>query len=277
MSRKLGLSGFALAVIGLSPLVGLADESEAVQKKILNEWRKAGAVTAKFKAIVEIAQPPANSTMNLEGTYEYLRKGDQKLFRLDAHEHTVTRMGGQEFPANQDVTIWWDNTFCHSFCRMKDSQAAFKMWGTGQDKHRMDVEDLFAIFSPDFTFSLLPEKTDVVKRTYAEIDGKKVWCVQALAKNPESPIVRGLLHFSQEGGVPMRLEWFDKDNLPLQQFMASDVKINVDVDPKRFVVVIPPDVELRDKTVDKPPPPLGPAVPPARTQPVETQPAPKQP
>ena len=138
--------------------------------------------------------------------------------------------------------------------------------GAGQPRHVGRAAAVIEFLGQSAELKALPEQT---------IDDQKVWVIEGVRSepNPKTKTLRTVLYFLQDSGALRRQEEFDAAGVKLETIDYVDFQFDVELDPQRFVLELPPGARLIDKT-QKRTPTTGPATQPgeAAGQPIWSSP-----
>jgi outer membrane lipoprotein-sorting protein len=243
MSRRTGLSLLA-AVLGLSLTGAVAEDVDAVEKKIIAAWGKQQSLTAKVNVVTRMELGTIVAESKSEGTYAFLRQGDKILARTELKSTMIQKAGDKETKTEQKVTHVIDGEFAYTLSELDGQKMAVKAKIEPQTVG--DPKAVFENLRKKSELKLLPEET---------VEGRKVYVIEATPKEKTpggSP--RETYAFDQESGFLVRQIGFGPDDKPMTTQTFSDLKLDVKLEPdsvKKFAV--PEGVELIDQTKTKPP------------------------
>lgn len=226
----------------------VADDLQAVEKKICEQWQQRKSMTAKMTMEMRMEQPGMTMESIGEGTNEMLRKGDKILSRMELKNNMVQKVGDQEMKMSSEVITIIDGDFAYTLQiqnRMDQQiKTAFK---TNIDPQMSgDPKLMFEQLAKDNELELAPEET---------VDGRKVFVIVATPKQklnyPGAP-TKIVYQFDQKDGYLVKMVTYATGDKPLTTMTFSEVKLDVDIDPSRFVFEVPEGVEVLDQTRPKP-------------------------
>ena len=252
LSKQIRLAVAASVFLGFLATVAVADELEAVEKKIQAAWSQHKSMTARVTTVSRMEQAGQVMDGKGDGTYEFLRKGEQLLSRMELKNSMTQKMGEQEMKMEQQVTMVVDGTYAYTL-----SDQATEFMGNKMPPQvmamKMDIEPemsgepskMFADLHKDHDVKLLPAET---------VNGKQAYVFEATPKEkaPGNPAAKMLLYFDQANGFTVKMVVQSEDGKPIQTITYEDVKLDVDIDPDRFVFKAPEGVEVMDQTTKKP-------------------------
>jgi outer membrane lipoprotein-sorting protein len=227
--------------IGLLGVLGVvacacADELETTQKRITEAWRGHKTITAKFTMTSKMEMGGMSMESNGAGTFEFMRKGDKPLVRMELKASMVRKMGGEEQKTEQPILTVVDGEFAYVVTEMQGQKTAFKT--TIDPQATGDPEAMLSELRKEENLKLLPEET---------LDGRKAFVFESTPKEKmEMGAARKVLWFDQASGVLLKLEGYSADGKPLMTMSYSDVKTDVDINPDHFKK--PEGVEFIDQT-----------------------------
>lgn len=237
LTGKVCLGLVALALTG----VAKAETLEEVEKKIATAAEKVKSYTAKSEQLTEMSMGDQYKMKSeSKGTYEYMRKDDKHLMRMESKGVTITKIGDQpEKKINQKSTVVSDGEYMTTLTEGDDDQKqAIKMKA---DKAAYNPKAIFDSMRKDYDLKLMPDE---------KVDGKDCWLVEATPKKeePGSPVGKIRMWFRKDLGMTVKNVVLDKKGKPTTTVTMTDIKTDVDIKPERFKLEIPKGVEVMDMT-----------------------------
>jgi outer membrane lipoprotein-sorting protein len=231
-----------VVVIGM--LVGswsaaTAEESlESVAKRMEEVGSKLKSMSAT--QIIEVQSESADFKMvsHTSGKYEYTRKGDTTLWRLESETTSVSTVAGKEVKSDQKVTMVCDGKFNYTVTDMMGQTSAMKS-AIQKNINSVAGKGFFEHLKKDNTLKLLPED---------KVDGKAAYVIEAIptSKGPEVSISRTHYFMLKESGIVAKTIMFDSQGKPMTTVVMTNLKINPDIPGERFVFKAPAGVQLLD-------------------------------
>lgn len=241
MMKRVGLILMPCAVFAFTSATVVADDLETIEKKITQAWQKHKSMTAKMKMVSRMAMGEMVTESEAEGTYELVREGKQVLFRMDLESKSVTKTGDQEIKSAQQVTTICDGEYVYSLGDTMGQKMATKM--KPDPKGSNDPGEILKMLRKDHELKLLPAET---------IDGQKVHVIEAIPKKKDKQQYSKMLYYLREDGIPAKQVTYDTAGKPMTTFTYTDIKVDVKIDPRRFVFKAPEGVEVMDMTSQQP-------------------------
>ena len=232
------ISAVAL-VLAVAGSTALADEKlDAVEKEIVQKWKDIKSMTAKMNMNAESEQGGAQRKTTMACTIEYLRQGDKMLSRLDGEMKNSYKMGDNEQSMTIPTMTISDGEIEHTLMEREGQKMCVK---TKAQANSVTGEAMFKFLREHYDLSLASDE---------EIDGDKCWVVEAKPKataRPGEP-AKTCYYFRQKDGATVRIVAYDADGKPAMTTNFTDIKLNVDLDPKRFEFKLPEGVREMDMT-----------------------------
>ncbi len=241
MTKRMALVLLASAVLG-APALGAGEDFKSVEKKLMAAWKKHKSMTAKMTIVADMKMEQMSVKTSSQGTLEYLKQGETNLFRMEQKTHSVTKGSGMEMEQHQTGTVVSDGKYVYTLVDANGQVSAFKMKVAGNNP--ADTVAQLKSMQAMMDMKLLPSQ---------KIDGKKVYVIEGTPNKKMKEMLKGMstmpgktLLYFREDGVPVKMVSQTADGKPMHTMTYSDVKINVKIDPKRFVFKAPPGVEVKD-------------------------------
>jgi len=243
MTRQMRRLTLTCVLLGAAT-AALADDLEAVEKRIVEAWGKHKSMTAKITTVNHVQAGDMTIDAKGEGTLETSRQGDKQFIRMELKNTMVRKTGEQETKMDQPTTLIADGEFAYTTNEAMGKPMVVKTkidsMMTGEPKALLEQ------FRKQYELKLMPEET---------LDGRKVFVIAGTPKEkatmPGMP-VKMVLNFDQEHGVLLKVAGLAEDGKPVSTMAYSDVKFDVKLDPDRFKFKVPEGVEVMDRTSDKP-------------------------
>jgi len=238
MTKRVGLVLMTGMVFGFCSLAAAGDDLKTVEKKIIGQWEKHKSMTAKFTMVSHMEMSGMVMDSKAEGPFEVMKKGGQCLARQEMKIITTQKFGDQESKTEQEVLLVVDGEFAYTLTDMAGQKMATK--AKIDPQMTGDPKATFEWLRKDHELKLLPEET---------IDGNKVYVIEAKPKEkPSAGYGKSVYYYQQENGVLVKMVGHGVDGKPQMTMTFTDIKLDVDIKPERFVFKAPPGVQVIDQT-----------------------------
>lgn len=242
MRRRVGVVAAVLLGFGAA---ALADELEAVEKRLQEAWSKHKSFTAKLQITQHIDLAGTVMDGQGNGSVEVQRQGDKTLVRMEMKQTMTNKTTEGETKSEHSILMVTDGEFTYSLSEFGGQKTVTKAKAdpttTGDPKVAFDD-----LRKRKFTLKLLPEET---------VGGRKVFVIEATPSAPEpGPMGMGKARycFDQESGIPIQIIMLGADDKPMSTTAYTDLKIDPTIDPEHFKFTPPPGVQVIDQTGAKP-------------------------
>lgn len=237
MKLRVGLT-IAVAALLACPAV-LADEKlDAIEKEIVAKWKPIKTMTANMTVEFENQMGAATMKGKLNGKIEVLRKDDKTLLR---QETTMTMSGAPNAPEGMTMEMLMvsDGEIAQTLMEQMGQKIVRKMRADQAGSHGTPMDVLESL-----------KKTHVLTvADDAEVEKEKCWVVNAVPKQPQPNAPTKMIHyFRQKDGAMVKMDGFNKDGKAIMKMTMTDIKTNVDIDPKRFEFEVPEGAMVQDMT-----------------------------
>jgi outer membrane lipoprotein-sorting protein len=216
-----------------------AETIEEVIEKLATAQTEVKSYSAKTKHMQDMDLGDGNKMKSqTEGTYYWMKKGDKFMFRTDMSGTSENTFGGQTVKSTDKTTSVCDGDHMYTLSEQDGQKHAMKAEvppGTGD----MDVRSSFSEMRMEQDLKVLPDET---------VDGMDCFVIEATpkAEEPDNPITRYVMYFDKKTGISPKSVFYDKAGKVAGEVTSTDVKVNVDIDPEKFVFKAPPGVEVMD-------------------------------
>lgn len=248
--------GACLCTLVLAAGLARAESLEEVEKKLLAAHAQLQSYSARMqhRERLEMSGTDYMAT-EVTGTIEWMRKGDKILYRLDM-SGTVTQKFGEAEPQviGQTSTLVSDGTHYFTLAEQLGHRRFIKQ--KVDTTVNGDIRSIIDIVKADNSIALAPDD---------KVEGAECHVIELTPKDPpgdDDPIHKTLLYFRKDIGLNVKVVSRNKAGKTVYDRTLVDLKINPSIEPSRFVLERPADVELTDLTdvTDAPP-----SSPPAQT------------
>lgn len=236
MFRQLGIAiGCGLFFSSLAS----AATVEEVQKVLEDARAKVKSYTAKTKMTQDIDMGGGNKMQStMEGTIEWMRKGDKVLYRNDNKANTVTSMGGQETKTESTAAIISDGDFMYTLGEEGGEKHAIK--SPAEPSIAGDAKTMFEAMQKDSNIKVLPDE---------KVDGADCYVIEATPKDKTAaPMSKTVVYLRKDNALNVKNEGFDAAGKKIFSSQTTDIKLNAVIPADHFVFKAPAGVELMDLT-----------------------------
>jgi outer membrane lipoprotein-sorting protein len=218
-----------------------AEDLASVEKEIIRKWQKHRSMKAKVTQQETMDAQKGKATQHGEGSYEFMRKGGELLFRSEMKSSMEVEAGGQKMKFELNTLTVCDGKYVYTLSDRVGMKSAIKAKpdpGSGADLKAF-LESLQA----QNTLKLLDEQG---------VDGHDAYAIEATPKSarPGRPYSTIVYYFSKDHGFLLKEEGRDKDGKAVQTKSYTNLEFDVDIDPKRFEFKPPEGVIVQDLTGD---------------------------
>lgn len=227
--------------------VSRADTMEEAEKKLLEAHGKLKSYTSTIKHVEHV---PLTGTdfmaSDVDGTIEWMRKGDAILYRLELTGTSTQKFGENENKTEQTSTFVSDGKFFYTYAEQMGQKRYIKQ--KPDTSINGDIRSVLDTVRADNTFKLAPDE---------KVDEADCYVVEVRPKTPpsdENPLHVTFIYFRKDIGLCVRVMSKNKDGKTVYDHVVHNIKTNVSIDAARFVLNPPAGVEVTDLTniEDKP-------------------------
>lgn len=233
-----------LLVSILAPSLADADTVEAVTRRVLDKWREHKTMRARFVTEEHMGYGSGAVNQRITGTHESLRQGDKVLARIETMRQSLKRTEDDKLPpATPSLTIL-DGEYTYTLRTVDGKPRVTK---TSYDAAQAgDPGELLARLAKDFQMSVEPDE---------KLDEQPMWVFEAERQAefiPAGFAKRIRLWFDQRSGVLVKMVIYDVEGTSIRTMRLTEIELDVDLSPKRFEFVAPPNAEVVDRTTQAP-------------------------
>ncbi|MFH0979966.1 MAG: sigma-E factor regulatory protein RseB domain-containing protein [Planctomycetota bacterium] len=242
MARRIRILAGVLMTCAFSSAVALGqDEVAKIEQEIIKNWQKHRSMIAKVTMTGDRTARGQKVTSRAEGTYEWLRKSDAALVRLDVRRTLEVESGDQKKErSSHDLTVF-DGQYMYTYTEQAGTKEAVK--AKLDPKLGADVRALFEALHEQDNLSLLPAE---------RVADKDAHVIQAMPKKPRPDGLVYRYYFSKADGALLKMALCDRDGNAVETTTFTDIKFDLGADPGRFVFQAPPGVKVVDLTQQAP-------------------------
>ena len=207
------------------------DSVEEVGKKIAAASKKIKSFSAKMKTVTEMKQEGFSMVSTTNGTTEMLRKGDDLLMRTETEGTTETNVGGTTTKQESSMLVISDGSYTYAVSETAGTKSAYKT------KIEESDVDPFKAWRGHAELKVLADSS---------VDKHAVWVIEATPKESHGTQGKTVISYDKESGQMIKMVTYAPDGKPMTTMTYSDIKINEEISPDRFVFKAPPGVEVQD-------------------------------
>lgn len=229
-----------MGLLGLVATTGLAraESVEDVEKSILKAAGELKSYTAKSKSVQDMDMGNGMSSKSeMSATIEWAKKGDKSLYRSEMKGTMVQKISGQEIKNESSTLIVSDGDFLYSVAETMGQKMAMKL-----------KADPLATGAPKEMLATLKQNHDVKALPSAKVEDRDCFVLEATPKQAAGPITKTTYYFCKQTGIAVKTVSADKSGKAVMTNTLSDIKVNTEIDPKRFVFEAPAGVTVQDLT-----------------------------
>lgn len=214
---------------------------EEAEKKMMEAHSKLQSYTARLKHVENV---PLTGTdfmaSDVDGSIEWMRKGDLILYRLELNGTSTQKFGENESKSGQISTLVSDGKMFYTYAEQLDQKRFIKQ--KSDDSIKGDIRSVLDTVRADNNFKLAADE---------KVDGADCYVVEVTAKVPptdDNPVHKTLIYFRKDYGLCVRVISKNKDGKIVYDHTLLNLKSGVNIDAARFVLKPPPGVEVTDLT-----------------------------
>lgn len=219
-----------------------ADTLEDVEKNILLQAEKSKTLSARMVMTSDLEGPSMRMKSKAEGTYEYARRGDTVMFRMESKSTGTTKIADQPETTSDDKSlVVADGRFCYTLTETAGQKMAVKM-KLDPAKSNVAGRDGFDQLHKNYNLKLLPDE---------KLDSRDVYVIEATPKKPKPDTTeKHKYYYTKDSGILVRsvTESKGEQGRSTVTFALNDIKPDADIKPERFVFKAPEGVEVMDMT-----------------------------
>jgi outer membrane lipoprotein-sorting protein len=235
MSRRFVLCELSACALLWGAALAQAESVDEVSRLITDKMRAVKTLSAKTHTEAETSSPGYTDHRTSDGLLELMRKDGKVFVRRESREVATTTAAGHESKQEGATLAVMDGSgYVYSYIEGGGQKAAYKT------KSQMDWDaNPIEAAKAAYDIELLPN--DVV-------DGAPVYVFKLTPKPGSGGEGTALEYFRKDCGYPVKIVHFDATGEPLMTATSSDLKINQEISPERFIFSPPEGVEVVDLT-----------------------------
>jgi len=240
MMNSVKLGAMAVAMLLATGVAAAADERvDATQKRIAKVWGEVESISATFTMKQRVDTNEMSIKTDGTGTFEYQKKGEKHVYRMEMKTHSVQVVGGQEIKSDAEILTIDDSQFLHTLSAQKGSPP-FAMKTNSQPKSWGGDKAAFDQMDKQYTLKLLDDAT---------VEGRPCFVIEATPKKPSGAAIAKMLSYYDQGtGMMIKSVSLNKAGKPTQEMAYTDLKFNKGIAADRFVFKAPEGVTVMDMT-----------------------------
>jgi outer membrane lipoprotein-sorting protein len=234
-----------LVVIGTNVLSITAASAQAdldsVERDLEKAWQKHDSMTANVRMTADRKVHGQSVRSHSQGTYEWLRKDEAVVFRLEIETALEIEANGQETERKSKVLTVYDGEYMHTYAEEAGRKQVVKT--------KLDPK-----LGPDVRafFQVLREQSDLRLLAAERVGGKAAHVIQATPKKPRPDGQTYRYYFSKDDGVLLKTTLCDDKGSAVETTTFTDFDFDSRIDPERFVFQAPSGAKVIDLTRQTP-------------------------
>lgn len=238
-NRNWRLGAVLLVAAGFVALAH-AETLEEVQKKIVAAAEKVKSYSSDLNMVMEMKSEAMTMDSKGQGTFEFMRDGNKMKSRMELKSTGMVKFGDQETKNDSTVLSISDGEYNYVLNDQAGTKTAVKTKVEPQSTG-IATKELFDIWAKEHDLKLMPDE---------KVDGKDAYVIEATPKKPGGGKL--INYFAKDSGLLVKMVTLTPEGKPMQTLSYSNVKLNPDIKPDRFVFKAPEGVEVRDMSSMKP-------------------------
>lgn len=235
MTRRWMTAGLIVALLSMT---AAADTLEQMEKKIVAAADKVKSGTADIRMVMEMDNPMMTMKSTGKGTMEFMRQGAKHLSRIELKTTMVSKQGDQEQKMERAMLVVTDGDFVYSLTEQFGQKMAMKTRVDPQSQS-LASQQMFTQLHEDYTLKALPDE---------KVGDEAVYVIEATPKQSNAQTGKSIYYYGQASGLMLKMVTMSPQGKPMHTMTVSNVKLNVDLKPERFVFKAPPGVTVQDMT-----------------------------
>lgn len=223
---------------------------ESIEKRSAEQWAGIKSLTAETSLQGSRTYPTMRTQNANTGVYQHLKKGNKELFRQDIKSRQGTLLEGktEENVVEESMIMVADGEVIRMYTESATQRLATKRTQAGSGI-AIGGRELFDFMRKGASLRVLPD---------AKIDGQDAYAIEAAIDGGK---FKTLYYISKDRGIMLQrvaITIKEDEETPSTVYTIKNIKTGVEIDPSIFVFEFPPGVEVKDQTVEAPPPPKKP-------------------
>ena len=211
---------------------------EDAEKAIIERFATIRSCVATVTTLETDGSGPSSAKSESTRRIEWVRKGSGFLYRAESASRTTRTHSNESVALEAGATTVSDGVSVVTLADRNGQKTAIKR--KADVTHTPDIRALLDALRNDQELRRLPD---------VKVGLDECFAIQGIPKNrADSDIGQTVIYFRKDIGLDVRTVAYDKKNEPVYTSSTTDIRINVDLPPDRFRVVIPDGVELVDQT-----------------------------
>ena len=231
MNMRVWRIGILVLGLGFVSAAVAGETFEEVSKKIAAASEKLKSFSAKTKMVTEMKQEGFSMVSTTDGMTEMLRKGDDFLMRTENKGVTETKVGGNTTKQELSMLVISDGSYTYAVSETAGTKSAYKT------KIEESDVDPFKVWRGQAELKVLADSS---------VDKHAVWVIEATPKESHGVQGKTVIYYHKESGQMIKMVTYAPDGKPMTTMTYSDIKVNEEISPDRFVFKAPPGVEVQD-------------------------------
>jgi outer membrane lipoprotein-sorting protein len=235
MARRSALCGLEVFALLFSVTLARAETVDEASKLITEKMKQVKSLSAKVHSEADMSSQGYSEHRTSEGILQLVRKDGQVFLRTESRESATVNAAGQTQKSNGATLAIMDGSgYVYSYIEGDSGKNAYKT-KSQVDWNANPLEGAKAAYD----IELLPDET---------IDGAAVYVFKLTPKAGSGGEGSAIQYFRKDCGYPVKIVHFDAAGKPLMTASYTDIKLDEEISPDRFVFTPPEGVEVIDLT-----------------------------
>jgi outer membrane lipoprotein-sorting protein len=244
------IGGAFVVVASCSPPPPPIDTLESVEKAIVDRFQNVRSLQCRLSTAQNQELEGVKFEGRTDGLYEYVKKGDKIFYRSEMKNKLIRKQADTEEVIETTSLMVADGEVLHVLTEGPDGKSARKT-KTPPPTSIFPDRTYFDNLHATFDLKLLPD---------AALNGTATYAIEANAKTVKPGAVnRMTLFFDKATAMALKTVGVDESGKTVLTMRNSDIQVNAEINPDRFVFKAPEGVQVVDMT--KEPEPTGSVVP----------------
>jgi len=241
MKTRIAIGALGMLLVGAAHIARAEETVESIEKKVIEATSEITSIKAKVAMDGNMQQMGRKVAMEGGGTFEAEITEDKEKSRTEMDVKVTIGEGESAMKMDSSSLSIVDGDIAYVLQEQMGQKMAMKMKAESASSPTVGGKRMFAS---------LREKNDLRVLPDSKVNGRPTFVIEATPneQNAQMPIKNMLVYIDKELGMTVKTVVNNTSGEPMQAITLSDIEVNPDIDPSRFVFKAPEGVTVMDRT-----------------------------
>ncbi|RIK69209.1 MAG: hypothetical protein DCC65_00220 [Planctomycetota bacterium] len=230
-----------LLIVGIfDGVTARAEESvDSIQERVLALHGKIKSFSGRIESRFDSTLQGAWVKSHTQGPVAYKFQDGKILYRMDLKIETMRESDAEKSTSREEQVLMSDGDYMYQSGVQNGEKIAYKA----------DVDSLQTCVPTKLFFGWLKRDYDLTVLPDEKVDGKDCWVIRAAKKSEEEVLqLKTVTFFRKDVPIMVKTVNYDRFDNVMQVTEIRDIKLDVELDPEKFVFKAHSDTKIIDQS-----------------------------